>query len=514
MLLGGIFMRRLVKIFSLFTLLFLLSFVAGCGKKIVNLTLDENISANVDDLDNIKKNTSITIIIDIPEDKLIHYITINGKRVDLRVGYYSFKITKNTTIKAYFKDMPEKQYYKLTLPDNVSADITELDNILEKTRITLTILTPEDKALSQVKLNGTPVKVVKGVYSFLILSDTVVEVFYSQLDDYSEATFSDVLDFFALLDTNFIKAGTVEINLYNNDFHLEGLAQVNDSFGITNFSFTAMVFDEQSYDEFIIYSDGFYIYIDKSVYDNEGNLISNEKTVEVLNLESNSFDLFKNVYLEDFFIFVEGEYSIEEIIDIFIKHIRKILLDNLELLSYISFEKNGNYFKASTEIDKPLLTDLLDLFFFLNIDQSLLEDDFSAAFDLVFVDYTFLSAHLALFYDEQVNFTTSIKYVNKSVNIPFDLADFDLSLASYYTYYVHLNDDLVDEVNISTSWVDYLLDLIDQYPFSDQILNILVPAQNGLIVEGFYTDENYTNKLKLNDLKTDNLHIYIKWIPL
>lgn len=67
------------------------------------LSLPDNVNSDVDDLTKIKKDTLITLTIDLPLKRLLDKLLINEKEAkNIINNTYSFVLTENTVVKAYF----------------------------------------------------------------------------------------------------------------------------------------------------------------------------------------------------------------------------------------------------------------------------------------------------------------------------------------------------------------------------------------------------------------------------
>src|SRR5690554_5743120 len=173
-----------------FVVLFILTSCGTFDTATHSLSLPEEVTADVQDLDFIKKGTRIKLTINIPEGKELDWFKVNDKEVTVNNNVYNFTISENTVITIGFKDIViEGVFYTLTLPEGVISNQANLNEVLENTAIKLNINPPLGKELDWLKVNDELVEVTNNTYVFTITKNTIVtinfkekleeEVFYS-----------------------------------------------------------------------------------------------------------------------------------------------------------------------------------------------------------------------------------------------------------------------------------------------------------------------------------------------
>lgn len=80
------------------------------------------------------------------------------------------------TMKYEFLSENQLKYYQFRLPEHVSANLEYNDMILERTKVTLTIDTPDGFEFKELLINGAKVEVVDNKFTFELLKNTTVDV--------------------------------------------------------------------------------------------------------------------------------------------------------------------------------------------------------------------------------------------------------------------------------------------------------------------------------------------------
>ena len=136
-------MKKFKKVFFLLFVILFSTLLFSCRDKGFTLEHDENITTNLSELNNIEEDTKITLTINVPEGKAIDYLLFNEQRLALSSNVYVFHITEDVVVKVFFKDYVAPNFYSLTLPENVTADVDDLKEIRKDTLVTLTIDVPQ-----------------------------------------------------------------------------------------------------------------------------------------------------------------------------------------------------------------------------------------------------------------------------------------------------------------------------------------------------------------------------------
>ncbi len=503
------FTKRLLSI-----LLIGLSFVflVSCGKKTYSLTLPNEISANYSDLTSIAANSEIVLTVHEPEAKLLDKLVINGKTVLVTNNTYSFIINGDTTVEVRFKD--EFPHYSLTLPENVSADVVNLKKIKENSEVELTVSVPRKKELDYLKINGIIIKPQTNTYTFFITSDTVVEVSFCDPEGWNEATFEQVVSFFATVDEELIRPGNLKVTLNSDQEagYLNGIFTLDEDFEVS-FSkgeVSAFLIDEQIVVNY--YSDETFVYAEQTTLDLTGNPIDSKKDVYLLNIGSNIFELFGSEL--DFL--PQGSPLIGALLGLLFSSKIGDLKTNYELLNLIRFETKAELFKIVLSLDKADLINFLDkennLSELLELIPDLVElsDEFSLEIEIVFKNGEFheLTIYSSTTLDEElVEFDGSIEYTEELITPPADLAEYDTASVEPITYQIHFGALQAEEIIISKNIAETL---IAEFGAETEVIELLELFNNSF-VSGFYIDSDYQNSLTFGDLLTDDLNIYIEW---
>ena len=147
-----------------------------------SLTLPDEVSANVGDLTAIEDATEVTLTVTVPSGKLVESFKVNNQIVTLKNNTYSFLIVENTTVEVSFKNIEAgTNYYKLTLPSEVTANVSNLNEIEENKEITLIITVPSGKEVVNFKVNEQVVTLVNNAYTFNITENVAVDVIYKDV---------------------------------------------------------------------------------------------------------------------------------------------------------------------------------------------------------------------------------------------------------------------------------------------------------------------------------------------
>ncbi len=145
-----------------------------------SLTLPAEVKANVADLTKIKKGTDVELEFIPQAGKTLKSFKINGeeKKDKLVANKLTFKITQNTTVEVELENNPIVNYFSLTLPAEVKANVANLAKIAENTDVELEFIPQVGKTLKSFKINGEEKKgeLVANKITFKITKNTTVEV--------------------------------------------------------------------------------------------------------------------------------------------------------------------------------------------------------------------------------------------------------------------------------------------------------------------------------------------------
>lgn len=226
--------------------------------KLYKLTLPTEVSADVNDLNNISENTVVTLTVNVPANKQVAEFKINDNSVTLTNNTYVLTITEDVIVTIIFTDIEQElNYFKLTLPDGVSANIGDLDNILQGSEVILTITVPENKLIDSFKINNESKTVVNNQFTFNITENTVVEITFADIEP--EATYfkltldpgitSDVTNLNQVEENTLVTVTiTVPENKYVDSFKVNGeekeLSNNSYSFTITKNTNITVTFED------------------------------------------------------------------------------------------------------------------------------------------------------------------------------------------------------------------------------------------------------------------------------
>lgn len=165
--------------------------LVACGPKGGNFKLvidGENVTTDVLNLEEIAKETQVTLTINVPEGMELDTFTVNGvdKKAEIKANKYVFKITEDTTVKVTYKDKgntPEEKFV-LTLENAtlVAPKDLDLQAVLKGTEVEIKPNeAPAGQELSQVLVNDTLLEAnADGKYLITINQNTTVKVTYKE----------------------------------------------------------------------------------------------------------------------------------------------------------------------------------------------------------------------------------------------------------------------------------------------------------------------------------------------
>ncbi len=493
----------------------------------VKLTLPSGVTANVANLDEVLKGSDVTLTINVPSGKLLDSLVVDGHQVAVIGNTYTFTILKDVTVSVSFKDpAPTDVFFKLTLPSGVTANVTNLDEILEGTAITLAIAAPTDYRLDYLKVNAELVNVVNNSYTFTITQDTIVEVEFKYDDGWEEALFSEVVEFLNQLSGEFFQPGTLgfELNLNADEIKMfaEALILFDQDLNVVEAVINYDSFYEEELQERLgIYNDGLYLYYLEEAF-GEDIEDGEESMVMVLNINAQLLEtivpLALMTFLEEEISFLPGgPHSINEFLNLVIGLGSGFITEDLELLMLFEFSKKDDFLKLALNIDNAKIMELSQEFGeafaefeFDELDNSEIEINF----EVIFTNYKFKSIGLNVSIETEENYLSIggfLGYSEKAIKAPFELNQFDVSELESITYYFHLGEDKIEEFIVQKDFVENLLEEIDDPEIIEMMISYLSPYQKGYYPIGFYLDVDFTTPLSGDDLLTDNLAVYVEW---
>lgn len=152
-------------------------------KKYFKLTIPSSITIlepkNINK-DKILEDSIIKFLINIPTDKRIDKLLVNGKEIYTSNNEFEIKIKENTIIMVEFKEKVVVNTYRLDLPQTnvvVKSDIShDLTKVVENSRVILEFIIPDENKndLMVVKKNGVVVEINNNLLFFNMTKDTII----------------------------------------------------------------------------------------------------------------------------------------------------------------------------------------------------------------------------------------------------------------------------------------------------------------------------------------------------
>ncbi len=120
------------------------------------LTLPNGVASDQTNNSAIKVNTDVVLTVTVPAGKKLASLKVDGveKKADVVNNKLTVKMTKDITVTVVFDDI----VYALTLPKGVTSDQTDNSAIKVNTDVVLTVVAPEGKKLSSLKVDGVEKK--------------------------------------------------------------------------------------------------------------------------------------------------------------------------------------------------------------------------------------------------------------------------------------------------------------------------------------------------------------------
>lgn len=122
------------------------------------LTLPAGVTADFTNLAEVPDNVDVTLTVAVPAGKEINSFKIAGqeRKNDLDANNkIVIRLTKDTTVTVEFV-----AYHALTLPEGVTADVSNPQRILEGKEVVLTVAVPAGHEIASFKVDGVEKKVL------------------------------------------------------------------------------------------------------------------------------------------------------------------------------------------------------------------------------------------------------------------------------------------------------------------------------------------------------------------
>ncbi len=450
-----------------------------------SLVLPDEVTSDIPNINSILNGTLVTLTVNIPPNKELSTFKLNN--ITFNIGdnnTYQFNITEDTIVTVEFTEIIENVYYSLTLPNEVVTDVSNLNEILENTLVTLTVNIPSNKELEWIKLNNQEITLINNEYKFNITKDTVITL--SLLDaNWISLSKGEKEALFNLLDKEFYKPNTVyEISFYSfdSDASYMFLFEYDENDVIKE-----MLVEIESEDETnnIYYYDG-YIY-NKKLEEKEENIFTTNMFLR----------LFENDMLPP-----QMNLFNDSLINVLEKYRDEILESE-----HVSFTKKDDFKKISLYLDNNAILEQLSDISILELEDTIdyindKEISLEITFDIIIKNNQIEEIKLSIIQEDLIDgdiFDISYRYIkSKKEIIPFDnLSDYELSNSSYPIISIYDDEQLI---------------LSDRF-FGDEIfyINDYIYKKDKYI-ERLYLDKTLTIPLSLEHLETsEDLILYIKW---
>lgn len=493
-------MKKFKKVFFLLFVILFSTLLFSCRDKGFTLEHDENITTNLSELNNIEEDTKITLTINVPEGKAIDYLLFNEQRLALSSNVYVFHITEDVVVKVFFKDYVAPNFYSLTLPENVTADVDDLKEIRKDTLVTLTIDVPQKRLIDKLLINDVAANnIVGNTYSFILTENTVVKVFLVFEDNWKKASLYETLTFGSLITTTeYIKEGYLETNIEmkedGNVNELSVLLNIDENKEIIEALGSAKYVYEDNNPLINFYYDSIYSYVE---------YIDNEKTTRLSYLSELLLMRINN--LEEF-IGEEGTNLTDlEVISNMISELTTILLSNMNneyLNDNIFLLKKLNRYKFLVIANKETLLSLNGLEDYYELLTRLPNFEFVLEVYFKNLDLTHLDFEIKIGDGVITNIKGSLAYTDKTIVKPTNLDDYLLIDLSSYQYNLYLDEVTMLDIEVSSYIIDEIVEYAD---FNDYTL------LEHFNISGLYLDDAFLIPLTKEALKENNTNIYIKW---
>lgn len=125
---------------------------------------------------NIRKNSLVTLNINVPFTKQVSQFKVNGVDSELVNNTFTFTITEDTIILITFEPIPITEYYSVTTVIGVNVDHVTPNAILENSLVTLNLEDITGYNITKVFLNEVEIEFINGSYEFIIESDVYITI--------------------------------------------------------------------------------------------------------------------------------------------------------------------------------------------------------------------------------------------------------------------------------------------------------------------------------------------------
>lgn len=539
------------------------------------LVLPPGVTTKINNLDKIKENTEIILNVNVEENEEVLSFKVNGKEEVLTNFTYTFIINEDTTVELVLKDITGDNYYKITLPDNVTADVSNVNKVKEQTLVLLTLELASNEEFVSFKINGQEHLLTDNKTSFIITQDTIVEVVVKEIENPLDVVYVSFVDELgnALLTTKEVivgekitkpktpyKEGYEFVDWYLNDEVFDFSIAVYEDivlkgvFKVVEDNILSVLIDLFTNDNLVFIKEGTLKlsvngfeedeeFIDTQVYlrFNE-NVELVEFYLNYLNIEDEDYFEYIKFYADGTYIFLDNnilyeqepiimmvplnQYFIEMFLPIILSEVLPYfdLIGDVNITPYLDFDildfliKNNfvEYFEFEKDDDQTIIS--------LAFDNELFIEFLKGTEFKDYVDYIDISEFTGklevVFVDYQV----------VAINIElFDVKDniyYEMNI-SYVDEEIEVPDEILNidetEFEFNTYYLHLDEDTVITFKLQKDILDLLdydldypiglylLPTKTGYESIGLYRDEELKNIITYGDLLEADVHLFVGW---
>ena len=453
--------------------------------------------------------------------------------------------------------------YKLTLPSEVTSNVSDLNNVKRGTRISLTINIPSGKELDYLKVNDEVVTVSGNKYTFNITLDTVVEVKFKDIEEIEDVFYSLSLPDYVQANvsslTEILKNTEVTLDFnYPSDLELEWVKLNGEIITLTNNKYTFIItensvitlkfLDETWTDltnnekEVLLNSINYDFYRPNETYEiilnnnlnsenkniifnyDEKDLINefnmevlvddeiatyyytngfrylNYRDVKIKERQNLTTNTFNDIF-DDEIIPFEMNY-LNDTLSVIFQTYHTLLVDNEKVI----FSKNKNTYKLTLSLTNESFLEVFSNIHTLGINNliNLVENNeliINISFEMIIIDDNIDEISLELYFSEPLSSKLNVvKYqFNKTNDEIIPLTNLENYLLEDYQSQYIMIYD-----NDDLLFADYLSD--------EDLLNINdYIYKKDHYINKIYLDKTLTNELDFNNFPLDDLNVYVKW---
>lgn len=488
----------------IFTLLLTITLVACTPKNTYKLTLPEFVTSDVSDINKVLDETLVTLTVSERDGFVLDELKANDVLLNVFNNKATFIMKEDTVISVSFSVLGEGVYYKLTLGENITVNISNLDKILENTTIVIKVNVPEGKLIDQFLVNNVKETLNdNNEFTFDIKSNSNITVTFKD-DPNKELDVVDILLLIKNLNPEILKSSDVNnfsFNIidedYGNEIDIKLLIDLNPEIGERIFYYLFKeTYAEDS--EYVVEQYGknskLYKYEDYEEETVVNNYLLTDSGISLL--LSSTFNL------GDFIIHPTAlNNAIKTLFTMF-----KDDINEDSIIKDIKGKKIDDTYELKLSFGNESFDDFYHMFgefYFENIDEDELEkireqyESFQIDFTVLIKDNNIVGFLVDF---EMLEYKGKLSYTTTTNNIDFEYIDIDKAISiPGYNVKIYDNDDLLLEINEEED-IDYLNEINFYY-------------KEGLKFEGLYFDKELTKPFD-NRALVEELVLYIKYSEL